>query len=89
MTKVYYTYILGFEILPKGNAAHITLGTANGIKNYEARSDMILSHLCEVNQDPSQQLEGGSLVFYPEHKLAIMKLRDKTSFTAMFAGGYH
>lgn len=66
----------------------MTLGTAAGVRNFEARLDMILSHLCEVNDVTSQRFDNGRIVYYPNQKVAVVTLEQTISAPAMFAGAY-
>lgn len=74
--------------MPRGNAAHVTLGTAAGVKNSQARLDMILSHLCEVNDEPSRIYDNGRIVYYPNEEVAVVTPEQTIGALAMFAGAY-
>ena len=78
--------IVGYSKLPKGHSAHITLGTALGVKASEARRDMMQSHLCQHNQ--LRNAVHGNVTVYPEEQIAIILLDHPESFTGVFAGYY-
>ncbi|XP_067932550.1 2',3'-cyclic-nucleotide 3'-phosphodiesterase-like [Watersipora subatra] len=79
-----YSHRAGYEDLPKGHSAHITLGTADELQAEVARSDMILSHLCNTKMTIVED----NLKFYSDDELVLIELNPPLHLTGIFAGSY-